>query len=220
MLEWINSIDALNCTLTLADSIKSLGITLDSKLTMKDHIKNSAKSAFYKLKLLNKIKPYLPQKDLKSATQALVLSRLDYGNATLTGTTKSQLAPIRTTLNAAARMVTGIKKYDHISPALKELKWLPIEARCSFRTACLTHKALHTGKPTYLASKLKRAGQTRNLRSSNTLLLIPPKARKQKTLACSFSSNAPKIWNSIPIHIRSNPSFPCFKRQLKDLLLN
>lgn len=216
---WIKAIDALNLTPTPADSVKSLGITLDPRLDMGKHIKITAKSALFHLKLLYKIKPHIPQRDLKQATQALVLSRLDYGIATLSGTAKSQLAPLRATLNAAARMVTGGKKYDHISPALRELKWLPIDMRANFRTACLTHKALHTGKPAYLAAKLQKAGQSRNLRSTNTLLLIPPKSRSHKNASRSFSGNAPKIWNSIPVHIRTNTSFLEFKKQLKDLLL-
>ncbi|KAJ1172838.1 hypothetical protein NDU88_004680 [Pleurodeles waltl] len=137
----------------LDDTVKSLGISLDSNLTMQDHIKN-ANNAFISLKLLHKIKSSIPQDDLKQATQALVLSRLDYGISILTGTAKSRLAAMRSTLHAAARLVTGNKKYDHIFPALKSLKWLQIEARCSFRTACLTHKALHTGKPEYLTKKL------------------------------------------------------------------
>ncbi|KAJ1106745.1 hypothetical protein NDU88_004145 [Pleurodeles waltl] len=146
--------------LTLASSsgpprltVKSLGITLDSNVTMQDHIKKKTNNTFHSLKLLHKIKTFITHDDLKQATQALVLSRLDYGISILTGTAKSQLAPMRSTLHAAARLVTGIKKYDHISPALKSLNWLSIEARCSFRTACLTHKALHTGKAEYLAKK-------------------------------------------------------------------
>ncbi|XP_078523513.1 DNA oxidative demethylase ALKBH2 isoform X1 [Lissotriton helveticus] len=121
------------------------------------------------------------------------------------GSAKSHLGPLKTTLSAAARMVTGIKKFDHISPALKELKWLPIEQRANLRTACLTHKALHTGKPEYLAAKLKRAGQSRNLRSSNTFLLISLKSRKRKTTSKSFAGNAPKIWNSIPPTLERPP---------------
>lgn len=180
--EWLKTIDALNCSLTPIDSVKSLGITLDPNLDMVKHIKNTAKNAFFFLKLLNKIKPFIPPNYLKQATQSLVLSRLDYGNATLTGTANSHFAPLRPTLNAVARMVPGVKKYEHISPALRELKWLPIEMRANFRTACLTHKALHTSKPAYLASKLNKDGQTRNLRSTNTLLLIPPKTRNHKNL--------------------------------------
>lgn len=39
-------------------------------MSMKDHIKNSAKGALYSLKHLKKIKPFIPQDDLKTIVQS------------------------------------------------------------------------------------------------------------------------------------------------------
>lgn len=126
-MEWKNLITALNCTPTIVESAKSLGITLDKNLDMKAHIKSMAKSARFHLNYIKKIKPLITPADLKLAVQSLVISRLEYGCTTLAGLSKTAIAPLKACLNAAARIITGTRKYDHISPHLKALNWLPYE---------------------------------------------------------------------------------------------
>ena len=41
-------------------------------------------------------------------------------------TTKKNIARLQKVQNFAARIVTGARKYDHITPMLKELHWLPV----------------------------------------------------------------------------------------------
>jgi len=40
-------------------------------------------------------------------------------------------------LNAAARLVYGSRKYDHVTPLLKDLHWLRVPERVVFRLAVL-----------------------------------------------------------------------------------
>jgi len=56
--------------------------------------------------------------------------------------------------NAAARLITGTKKFDHITPVLSNLHWLPIEHRVIFKVVLFTYKALHGLAPDYLANLL------------------------------------------------------------------
>ena len=53
--------------------------------------------------------------------------------------------------NAAARLVAGARRCDHISPVLAELYWLPIRQRITFNIAVLVWKCLHDKAPHYLA---------------------------------------------------------------------
>jgi len=52
--------------------------------------------------------------------------------------------------NAAARVLTGTRKRDHISPVLASLYWLPVKFRIEFKILLLTYKALHGQAPSYL----------------------------------------------------------------------
>lgn len=111
---WIKAITALNCPPTIVDSAKSLGITLDCNLNMRDHINLMAKSARFHLSYLRMLIPFLDTPDLKMEVQALVISRLEYGCSTLSGLPKISLAPLKACFNAAARLLTGSRKFDHI----------------------------------------------------------------------------------------------------------
>ena len=52
---------------------------------------------------------------------ALVLTKLDYGSATLAGLPAVQLDRLQTVLNAAARLIYILRKFDRVSPLLEEL---------------------------------------------------------------------------------------------------
>jgi len=63
-------------------------------------------------------------------SNAFVLSRLDYCNSLLAGlpcTSIEQL--LQRVQNAAARLVLNLSLRDHVTPALKQLHWLPVEHR-------------------------------------------------------------------------------------------
>ena len=77
--------------------------------------------------------------------------------------------------NIAARIVTGCRKYDHITPILKELRWLPVIKRIQFKTLMITYKALNGQVPIYLIELFHEKANTRTLRSSSERILAVPK---------------------------------------------
>jgi len=44
--------------------------------------------------------------------------------------------------NAAARLVTGTGRREHITPVLRRLHWLQVRQRVEFKLALLIHKSL------------------------------------------------------------------------------
>jgi hypothetical protein len=91
------------------------------------------KKAILNIKSIGRIRKYLSKEDLKRLVNALVISRLDYANSILYGLPKYELDKLQRVQNAAARLITGKKKSDHITPVLKELHWLPIKYRIHFK---------------------------------------------------------------------------------------
>jgi len=63
--------------------------------------------------------------------------------------------------NAAARLVTGTRRTDHITPVLQSLHWLPVRQRVTFKLATLVHKYLNDRAPGYLADDFRFAGRGR-----------------------------------------------------------
>jgi len=56
--------------------------------------------------------------------------------------------------NAAARLITGARHRDHITPMLCQLHWLPVLWRVEFKLACLVRHALCGQMPIYLADDI------------------------------------------------------------------
>ena len=56
--------------------------------------------------------------------------------------------------NAAARLVIGSGRRDHITPVWKGLHWLPVRFQAQFKVLVLTFKALNGLGPVYLNERL------------------------------------------------------------------
>ena len=76
---------------------------------------------------------------------------MDHCNSLLNGAADYQLQRLHLIQNAAARSITGLKKFDHVSSALRDLRWLPVRQRITFKIATLVFKCLHGLAPPYLA---------------------------------------------------------------------
>ena len=74
---------------------------------------------------------------------AFVSSKLDYCNSLLYNIPKYVLNKLIFVQNAAARLITCSRKYDHITSILIDLHLLPIAERIKFKILLLTFKALY-----------------------------------------------------------------------------
>ena len=122
---------------------------------MSAHVSKNIKSANYHLRNIGKIRKFLNTDTTKSAIVSLVTSRLDYCNGLLCGITDELLCKLQKVQNNAARVVSGSKKYDHITPVLKDLHWLPIRKRIEFKILLLTFKCMQGCAPLYLRELLQ-----------------------------------------------------------------
>jgi len=90
------------------------------------------------------------------------------------------LRKLQSVLNAAARMVCSGHKYDYVTPLLRDLYWLPIPERITFRLAVLAYRCQHGLAPSYMSADLHSvadAGSRRRLRSTSTAALLVPRTR-------------------------------------------
>ena len=82
-----------------------------------------------------------------------------------------ELFKLQRALNAAARMITGTRAREHITPVLKSLHWLNIPERIEFKIALLVYKSTSCNGPQYLRDLLVFYTPDRNLRSKDAQLL-------------------------------------------------
>ncbi len=157
----------------------------------------------------------LPVSGAENLVHACITSRLDYCNALLGGCPASLINKLQIQ-NAVARVLTRSRKYDHITPILQSLHWLPIKFRFSYKLLLLTYKALNG----YITSLLLRYNPTRSLRSQNSGLLVVPRIAKSTKGGRTFSYLAPKLWNSLPDNVRGSDTLSLFKSRLKTHLFS
>ncbi|KAF7646093.1 hypothetical protein LDENG_00193770, partial [Lucifuga dentata] len=149
-------------------------------LTFQSHIKSITKTAFFQLSNIAKIRPILSLRDAETVIHAFVSSRLDYCNVLLSGLPNYAIRSLQLVQNAAARILTKTRKYDHITPVLASLRWLPVQARADFKVLLLTYKALHGLAPPYLSELLTPYTPARPLRSLDAALLVIPSIKKNR----------------------------------------
>ncbi len=133
---------------------------------------------------------------------AFMTSRLDYCNALLGGCSARLINKLQLVKNAAARVLTRTRKYDHISPVLSTLHWLPIKHCIDFKILLMTYKALNGLAPQCLSELLSHYIPPHPLRSQNSGRLIIPRISKSTAGGRSFSYLAPKLWNNLPNTVR------------------
>ncbi len=145
-------------------------------------------------------------------------------NALLGGCPASSINKLQVVQNAAARVLTRSRKYDHITPILQSLHWLPIKYCISYKILLLTYKPLNGLAPAYLTSLLSRYNPSRSLRSQNSGLLVVPRIEKSTKGGRAFSYLAPKLWNSLPdnggFSVWGSDTLSLFKSRLKTHLFS
>ena len=60
--------------------------------------------------------------------------------------------------NFAAHIITGTRKFDHITPALRDLGWLPVKQQLFFRDAVMAFKCMTGQAPHYLSDQFTTGG--------------------------------------------------------------
>jgi len=101
--------------------------------------------------------------NVEQLVHVFMTSRLDYCNALLGGCPVCLINKLQLVENEATRVFTRTRKYDHISPVLSTLHWLPIKHHIHFKILLITYKALNSLAPQYLSEHLTHYSPSRLL---------------------------------------------------------
>ena len=174
LAESVESISVAGSPIKLQTSIKNLGVYLDSRLSFDKQVSETCKASYFHIRALRHIRSSLTAEAAKTVATAIVGSRLDYCNSLLAGTSVSNLSRLQLVQNTLARVVAQKSRFDHITPVLSELHWLPVRHRINFKIAAITHTVLQSQQPSYLAALIPRYAPVRSLRSSSSLSICVP----------------------------------------------
>ena len=141
---------------------------------MRSQVTKTVSSCFAVLRQLRSVRLSLPRSIIHTLVTFLVLTRLDFGNATLAGIPQYQLKRLQSVMNAAARLVFSSCKFDNVTPLLRQLHWLKAPERIDYKLAVRVYKCQHGSAPPYLADELCRPADIegrRCLRSASSVTI-------------------------------------------------
>ena len=196
-------------------SVRNIGAVFDSVFSMEDHVNSMCRAAYLHIRNIWSIRSYLTKEATLCLVHAFITSKLDHLNALLSGLPVSLLAKVQRIQNVAARIVSQSRRSDRITPVLYSLHWLPVQERINFKINLLTYKALNGLAPQYLSDLLEVYIPSRPLRSADSGRLTIPVARTKRYGDRAFSVVAPRLWNKLPVEVKSCQSVELFKQRLK-----
>jgi len=190
---------------------------IDSKLSLSAHVAALCRSGFYHLHQLRPVLRSPTHEAARTPVQAFISCCLDYCNSLFYGVSHGNIWKVQSVQNANARLLTGTRRRDHISPVLRQLHWLPVQRWVDFKLACFVFSSLSGQAPSYLADgiHLFSEGPRRRLRSSTDRSCAVPRTHNTFDDR-SFAVARPRVWNSLPANLcNEDITYTSFRCELK-----
>lgn len=206
-------------TISPSTHVKNLGLSMDRYMSFETHANEISKKVMGMLIYINRISSYLDKKSRIIVVQSLVLSHINYCLCIWGTTTSTIINKVQKLQNFAARVAVGnIKKYEHVSPAYDELKWLRIKHKRTYDICNVMYKIINGLYPDWLYSFTTVGDSTASVTRQQNNLAVP--RFRTDTGARALAVTGPNIWNSLPHRITSTTSHTTFKTQLRHFLID
>ena len=199
--------------------VKNLGVYIDRYMLFDVHINELTKKVMGTLMFISRISHNFDKSTRIIVVQSLVLSLIYYCIEIWGSTNETLLCNAQKLQNFAAKVAIGCsRKYDHVTPILKQLKWLKLKEKHILDKCTTVYKAVNGFFPDwYLKFPTVRENTTSNTRQLENLYV--PRARTDCG-ARAITILGPKLWNALPSSITSSESLHAFKYRLSEFLLD
>ena len=135
------------------DSVRDLGVLIDSGLTLSDHVNKVAALCYFHIRQLRIVRRTLTDEVAHTLVRALILNRIDYCNSILASSPKYLTEKLQSVLRVATRLVLRLPSCSLVSASMRDqLHWLSVESRVKFKLALLAYKSVHGLAPEYLSA--------------------------------------------------------------------
>lgn len=209
-----------NEPLTVTDNYKYLGITLDSHLTYKPHISTLTKKVNQKLYIFNQIRPFLTLSVSAIYLHAIILSTISYCLPIWSLTTKEAIEPIARLYHRAYKIHLKLPFWTHHCLALSSANALNFQNYTAFLAIKLYFQLQNNLFPPTVCNLLPKHTTIRQERMTRSITNAqnPLPHYSNNYGQRSFFHTNTKIWNSIPLPLRTSTSLSQFKHLYKQLL--
>lgn len=179
--------------------VKILGIFVDSSLSWEKQVSHVTRRCYSILIGLSKLRHKIPKITKQLIIQALVFPHIQYCLTVWGSCNATQKHRIQKIINFAARIVTGFKRSQHITPALEALGWPRVDALIDSRDVAMLKRLMSSAEvPTGLAAMIQRRSEvsSRSTRGSQAGALQVPRVQTEAAKR-SFNFRALTTWNKM-----------------------
>ena len=131
-------------------SARDLGVILDPNSTFVNHTTTSVPKGITRLAQINRVRHCWDKNTLLTVRHALVFSKMYYCSNAWANITNKNVRKLQVFQNFACPIANSAKKYDHVTPLLKRLSWLPVKDQLYYRQAIMAVKCMTGHAPEYL----------------------------------------------------------------------
>ena len=205
--------------LTEKQSLKFLGVTIDSNLNFNEHILNIHSSISRNIGILYKLKDFLSERSLIILYNSLILSHMLYCNIVWGSCSITRINSLLLLQKRAIRIITNSNYLSHTDPIFHRLKTLKIQDIHTLQTGIFMYKYSHNQLPTLFHNRYSLNSNIHSYptrRSTDYHLVNPKIIIAQK----SIRHHGPDVWNTLPNQIKQCSSLYSFKASLKNLLIS
>ena len=207
--------------ITTKRSIKLLGVTLDEDITWEDHIRKVRGIVCRTTANLARTCSVIPLRSRRQLYDALVVPHLNYCDVVWGGLHQKHANTIQRAANFGAKSLLGLKKRTSSTDALIKLQMIPQTERRKVNLGVFVHKLRNESGSTELLTIFKERTERRHTHNTRSAKRGDATMQAHRTSRNKRSSlyRAFKVWNSIPIHIRSIEDTRKFKNSFQNHLL-
>ena len=197
--------------------VRNLGVMFDKHLTWDPHVSALVKKCNGIFIRLSHVRHQIPCDLLPILVNALVISHVRYCLAVFGGGFERNTQRLQKVLNFGLRVISGRRKFDHISDVRGALGWPTARQLYELHSLCLLHKIRSTEEPLALSSQLRPNStlRSRSTRQDGDLALprVRTEAGRRRLLF-----NTVQQYNGLPPEVRLL-SVDAFKRTVADRLV-
>lgn len=195
------------------DTIKYLGVWLDSKLSFKPHINHVLRKVNVGMSILHRSRNCFSYSVRKKLVVQLIFPFFDYCDVVYQTALKSDLVSLNSAYNRICRFVLGCSFFTHHCTMYDALQWPSLNVRRQIHWLQFIFKCIYFDYPSYLQQYFVLFSSNHQVRHSvQTYFLVP---RVKKTIGKrAFMFKSVLDWNNLPVDIRSITSFRLFKQSL------
>ena len=195
--------------------VRFLGVLIDECLKFGAHVNGVACKVSRYTPILYKLRRYLDTDSLKLMYHSMIYSNITYCISAWGAGSASVIGPLLVSQKAVIRAVLGRPRFAHTRELYQQLKLLTIDQIYNYMVALYVRKSIESGVTEEFRIRDETGYSLRNIDRTTLTVPFSDSSHSQRSIKIAGA----KVYNSIPLNVKSAESYTTYKVNLKKFLL-